>query len=302
LFEDGDGKALTDLLATSDMTSDVTFFDRLRERVRATGGVLAVGLNPDPDRLPDDCGAYDYPRRAFNRRVVDATHEDAAAYVVNPAFYEDPSGWTALAETAAYAHGQGVPVVLDGKWSNPAEDHEGSLPDRRAALLDRVDAVTVSPLLGGDALAPVLERDCGAFVVARTPNPGAAELQARELDSGESLAEHVADLADYWAADREADVGLLVGGPSDDLEALRERAPDLPFLVVGGATNDPEVTELAAPEDGPNETVGLVEVSREVVYAGETGGRRGGATGMDAYASAARQSARRLKRQLNRHR
>jgi orotidine-5'-phosphate decarboxylase len=301
------------------MTSGTTFFDRLRERVRATGGVLAVGLNPDSSRLPDDCREYDYPRRAFNRRIVDATHEEVAAYTVNPAFYEDPSGWTALAETVAYVRGRGVPVVVDGKWT----DVEAGSP--RTDLLDRADAVTLSPFCGRDALASVLDRDCGGFVVCRTPNRGAADLQDRELATGkeaeneetreaddeteaqESVAERVATLAGEWAADCEADVGLLVGGPSDDLEALRAAAPDLPFLVVGGATNDPEVAEFAVPEerasaaaeDGLSEGVGLVEVSREVVYAGETAGRRGG---VDAYASAARQSARRLKRQLNRQR
>lgn len=286
--------------------SGATFFDRLRKRVRATGGVLAVGLNPDPARLPDDCREYDYPRRAFNRRIVDATSEDASAYVVTPAFYEDPAGWTALAETVAYAHGQGVPVVVDGKWTD--------LPDgsARADLLDRADAVTLSPFCDREALTAALDGDCGAFVVCRTPNRGAGDLQdeglARddepddESDERETVAERVATLASEWAADSDADVGLLVGGASDDLEALRETAPDLPFLAVGGATNDPEAAEFVAPDEGRNEGIGLVEVSREVVYAGETTGRGRGASGVDAYASAARQSARRLKRQLNRHR
>lgn len=273
----------------------MSFFDRLRERIRTTGGVLAVGLNPDRSRLPADCREYDYPRRAFNRRLVDATREDAAAYVVNPAFYEDPAGWTALAETVAYAQGRGVPVILDGKWCEAGEG-------QHADLLDRVDAVTVSPFPGGDALAPVLDRDLGAFVVCRTPNAGARDLQTRDLATdGGSLADHVADVADYWAASRKANVGLLVGGPGDELEALRERVPDLPFLVVGGANNDPAVAEFAAPDGGSTDGIGLVEVSREVVYAGETAGR-GREPGQDVYATAARQSARRLKRQLNRRR
>jgi orotidine-5'-phosphate decarboxylase len=305
MSEATEGKALAGLFATTDMpTSDPTFFDRLRERVRATGGVLAVGLNPDPDRLPDDCLDYDYPRRAFNRRIVDATHEDVAAYVVNPAFYEDPAGWTALAETVAYARGRGVPVVVDGKWSDAPAGRA------RAELLDRADAATVTPFCGRDALEVVLDRDWGAFVVCRTPNRGAADLQDREIAGGTedptSVAEHVATLVGEWAADTDtdanADVGLLVGGPGDHLEALREAAPDLPFLAVGGATNDPEVAEFAVAEEGPNDGLGLVEVSREVLYAGETAGGRGGPNGMDGYAAAARQSARRLKRQLNRHR
>ncbi|WP_276301961.1 orotidine-5'-phosphate decarboxylase [Halorussus lipolyticus] len=284
----------------------MTFFDRLRERIRATDGLLAVGLNPDRSRLPDDCRDHDYPRRAFNRRIVDATHEHVAAYTVNPAVYADREGWTALAETIAYARGRGVPVVLDAKYAD--------LPDPDADLLGRADAVTVSPYLGRDALAGLLDSNLGVFVTCRTPNAGAADLQDRELAGsgadtgggdesadGPTLGQRVADLAGDWAADAEADVGLLVGGESDDLEAIRERAPDRPFLAVGGARNDPEVAGHAAPESGPNAGLGLVEASREVLYAGETAGRRR-SRGQDDHAAAARESARRLVRQLNRHR
>lgn len=303
----------------------MTCFDRLRDRIRTTEGILSVGLNPEPSRIPADCREYDYPRRAFNRRMIDATSDHAAAYTANLASYETPRGWVALAETLAYAEGQGVPVVLDGKRAD-------FTANRHADLLDRADAVTVSPFLGRDALAPVLDREMGAFVVCRTPNSGAADLQDAELadgagraveasgvdgtaaatppagsdagsdgedeeaEDGESLAERAASLAAEWAAESTADVGLLVGGDPDDLEALRERAPDLPFLVVGGARNDPAVAEYAT-ADG----VGLVDASREVIYAGEAAGRDR-ERGADAYASAARQAAGRLKHQLNRHR
>ncbi|MFC7082461.1 orotidine-5'-phosphate decarboxylase [Halorussus caseinilyticus] len=151
----------------------MAFFDRLRDRIRATDGTLAVGLNPVLARLPDDCREYDYPRRAFTRRIVDATHEHVAAYTVSPAFYADAEGWTALAETVAYARGRGVPVVLDAK--------DGDVPNPDADLLDAVDAVTVSPYLGRDALAPLLDRDVGVFVTCRTPNAGAADLQDRPV-------------------------------------------------------------------------------------------------------------------------
>lgn len=292
----------------------MTCFDRLHDRIRTTEGVLSVGLNPDLARLPADCREYDYPRRAFNRRIVDATRDHAAAYTANLAYYDGPDGRIALAETLAYAEGRGVPVVLDGKRAD-------FTANRHAALLDAADAVTVSPFLGRDALAPALDRDVGVFVVCRTPNSGAADLQDAELADGESanggsaggesadgdstggestevesLAERVASLAVEWAAESEADVGLLVGGERDDVEALRERAPDLPFLAVGGARNDPAVAEYAT-ADG----VGLVDASREVIYAGEAAGR-GRERGADAYATAARQAAGRLKRQLNRHR
>ena len=269
-----------------------TVFDRLRERIRRTDGILAVGLNPALDRLPDSVSEYDYPRRAFNRRIIDATDEHVVAYAANLACYEDSDGWTALAETVAYARGKGVPVVLDGKRADI-----GNTSRQYAKLCDAADAVTVNPYLGRDAVEPFLDRETGVFVVCRTPNGGAADLQTRELASGERLAGRVASQVEDWAGDATADVGLLVGGPADEVEELRERTPDLPFFVTGGARNDPEVAAFAAAEESG---VGLVNVSREVIYAGETATR--GRGGDDAFARAAGQAARRLKGQLNRHR
>ncbi|USZ67646.1 orotidine-5'-phosphate decarboxylase [Halorussus salilacus] len=263
--------------------------DRLRDRIRTTGGVLSVGLNPDPSRLPADCREYDYPRRAFNRRIIDATSDHAAAYTASLAAYETPDGWTALEETLAYAQAQGVPVIFDGKRAEV-----GAAARQHATLLDSADALTVSPYLGRESAAALSRPGRGVFVVCRTPNSGASDLQDLELADGETLAERAADLAGEWAEEAAGDVGLLVGGSADDVEALRERAPDLPFLVVGGARNDPEVAEHAT-ADG----VGLVNVSREVLYAGETAGR-GREPDADAYAAAARQAAGRLKRQLRR--
>jgi len=282
----------------------VTCFDRLRDRVRATDGRLAVGLNPDRSRLPADCRAYDYPRRAFTRRIVDATSDHAAAYTLNPAYYADADGRVALAETAAYVRGRCVPVVLDGKWTAI----RGSRPD----LLDAVDAVTVAPAagvggrpLGGDALATLRETDTAAFAVCRTPNAGAKTLQALAVagggddgESDETVAERVAARTAERAAESGAELGLAVGGSGDDLERLRERAPDLPFLAVGGAANDSDVAEYVTPEgEGVGRDVGLVEVSREVIYAGEVAGT-GRQRDADAYAAAARQAAGRFNRRL----
>jgi len=286
-------------------TAGVTCFDRLRDRIRATGGRLAIGLNPDRSRLPADCREYDYPRRAFTRRIVDATSDHAAAYALNPAYYADADGRIALAETAAYARGRGVPVVLDGKWT--------AIAGSRVDLLDAVDAVTVAPAvgvgrgaLGDEALALLRDTDTAVFAVCRTPNAGAEDLQTRAVAGGggvgerdeEAVAERLAALVAERAVGSGAELGLLVGGAGDDLERLRERAPGLPFLAVGGAANDDAVAEYVAPDgEGVGRDVGLVEVSREVIYAGEVAGT-GRGRDADDYAAAARQAAARLKRRL----
>jgi orotidine-5'-phosphate decarboxylase len=272
------------------MTPNTGFFSQLGERIAAVDSVVSVGLDPALDRLPDATLDADLPRWAFNRRIVDATHEHAACFKPNAAFYEDPDGWRALRETIAYAHGKDVPVVLDAKRADV-----GTTARQYAAVLDEVDAVTVNPYLGRDALEPFLERaQKGVFVLCRTSNAGGSDLQDRDLASGEPVYERVAALADGW--NRNGNVGLVVGATApDELEAVREIVPEIPFLVpgVGEQGGDAE----AAVEYGLADGVGLVNSSRGIIFAGETA--RGGE---DAYFGAAGEAAKRLKGQLNRHR
>ncbi|PSP56519.1 orotidine-5'-phosphate decarboxylase [Halobacteriales archaeon QH_7_66_36] len=272
----------------------MTFFADLAARIEATDSVVSVGLDPDPDRLPDFLDA-DLPRWAFNRRIIDATHEHAACYKPNAAFYEDPDGWRALRETVAYAHGKGVPVLLDAKRGDI-----GNTARRYATVLDDVDATTVNPYLGEDALRPFLDREGGVFVLARTSNPGARDFQNLEVGNGKRLYEYVAQRATEWD---EGNVGLVVGGTApEELEAVRDLAPDLPFLVpgVGAQGGDAEAAVehgLATEHSAAGETgVGLVNSSRGIIFAGE------GSDEKDAYFAAAGQAAKRLKSRLNEYR
>jgi orotidine-5'-phosphate decarboxylase len=270
------------------------FFDRLADRIERTDSVVSVGLDPDPARLPDFLDA-ELPRWAFNRRVIDATHEHAACYKPNAAFYEDADGWRALRETVAYAHGKDVPVLLDAKRGDI-----GNTARQYARVLDEVDATTVNPYLGRDSLQPFLDRDdAGLFVLCRTSNPGGADLQDLELATGEPVYQRVAALADLW--NERGNVGLVVGATApEELEAVRENVPDLPFLVpgVGAQGGDVEAAVEFGLAERDGRDVGLVNSSRGIIFAGED------ARGDDerAYFGAAGEAAKRLKERLNRHR
>lgn len=268
----------------------MTFFERLGARIDAIDSVLSVGLDPDPDRLPAHLADRELPRWAFNRRIIDATYEHAACYKPNAAFYEDPDGWRALAETIAYAHGKDVPVLLDAKRADI-----GNTARQYARLLDghtggHADAITVNPYLGRDSLEPFLaHEDRGVFVLCRTSNSGGEDLQNLELATGERLYEHVARLAETW--DERGNVGLVVGATAtEELAEIRELVPDVPFLVpgVGAQGGDAE----AAVEYGLADGVGLVNSSRGIIFAGEG----------EQFDRAAGQAAKQLKRRLNRYR
>ena len=269
------------------------FFEDLRARIEAVDSVVSVGLDPDPARLPEAVADHDLPRWAFNRRIIDATHEHAACYKPNVAFYEDADGWRALRETVAYAHGKGVPVLLDAKRGdigNTARQYAKLLGDRGSG--PAADAITVNPYLGRDSLEPFLAREeKGVFVLARTSNPGAADFQNLLVGNDKRLYEYVAQRAAEW--NEHGNVGLVVGATAPgELESLRELVPDLPFLVpgVGAQGGDAE----AAVEFGLADGVGLVNSSRGIIFAGESSEQD--------FAKAAGEAARRLKRQLDEYR
>ncbi len=262
------------------------FFDRLADRIATIDSVVSVGLDSQLDRLPEQLRDHDLPQWAFNRRIIDATHEHAACYKPNAAFYESADGWRSLRETVAYAHGKNVPVLLDAKRADI-----GNTTRQYAQILDEVDAITVNPYMGRDSLQPFLDRsDKGVFVLCRTSNPGGADLQDLELATGEPVYERVAALADLWNTHN--NVGLVVGATApEELAELRESVPSLPFLVpgVGAQGGDAE----AAVEHGlRRDGVGLVNSSRGIIFAGEG----------EQFAAAAGQSAKRLKHRLNQYR
>jgi len=266
------------------------FFDRLADRIGTVDSVVSVGLDPDPDRLPDAVADADLPRWEFNRRLIDATADHAAAFKPNAAFYEDTDGWTSLEKTAAYAREKGVPVLLDAKRADI-----GNTSRQYATVLDSVDAITLNPFLGRDALAPFLDReDAGCFLLCRTSNPGGADVQDLELADGGLVYERVADLASEWNEAGHGNVGLVVGATTpDELRAVRERVPDLPFLVPGVGAQGGDVEAAATCATAVN-GAGLVNSTRGIIFAGESSDR--------PFDEAAAEAARDLKVRLNEYR
>jgi orotidine-5'-phosphate decarboxylase len=287
------------------------FFERLADRIAAIDSIVSVGLDPDEDRLPEAVQDADLPRWEFNRRIIDATHEHAAVFKPNAAFYEDSDGWLALERTVEHAHDRGVPILLDAKRADI-----GNTSRQYANVLNSVDAITLNPFLGRDSLAPFLDRaDAGCFLLCRTSNPGGADLQELELASGELVYERVADLASQWSEagrqseDDPGNVGLVVGATTpDELRAVRERVPDLPFLVPGVGAQGGDA-EAAATYATASNGAGLVNSTRSIIFAGEDSEARSASEsrtpsdGADRpFDEGAEEAAQDLKERLNRYR
>jgi orotidine-5'-phosphate decarboxylase len=269
------------------------------ERLRAcwdAGTLLCIGLDPEAERLPGAVRGASAPERfvEFNRAIVEATADLVCAYKPNAAFYEahGPAGMEALVRTIALVHeiAPAVPVLLDAKrgdMANTSRLYARAVFDACAA-----DAVTVQPYQGEEALMPFLERaDRGVFVLCRTSNPGAVEMQDLEVEGVPLYLALARRVAERWNA--RGNCGLVVGATwPDELAAIRAAAPHLPILLPGiGAQGGDLEASVRAGRDARGQGL-VVSASRSVLYAS------GGAD----FAEAARAEARRLSDAINRQR
>ena len=228
------------------------YLARLGARIAVTRGVLCVGVDPDLEALPQGFPSTLAGVERFARLIVEASLPYAAAVKPNLAFFEahGSPGLAALERLRALVPSD-VPFIADAKRGDI-----GSTAARQAsALFDALgaDAVTVNPYLGREAVEPLIERaDRFAYVLCRTSNPGAAEIQGLLVGADEEaghpaepLWARVARHAATWGPG--GTVGLVVGATAPtELAAIRSLAPSLAFLVPGVGAQGGEIAPVLA--------------------------------------------------------
>jgi orotidine-5'-phosphate decarboxylase len=280
-----------------------SFGDRLADRVAERESQLVLGLDPDPARLWPRALATSEAQIADGSPAVRVAHAVAAhcalvieavaehCVAVKPqvACFErlGAPGWAALAETVTLAREHGLLVIADAKRGDIgvtaaayAQAFLGETPTPFGPIPGLgADAMTVNPLLGGDSLEPFVTtaraNGAGLFILVRTSNAGAADIQERGLADGGSVTDRLADLVDEIGAGGVgrrglSDVGAVVGATAPGrLGALRERMPHTVFLLPGVGAQGGRVEELAA-AFAPGPASGLIPASRGIVSAHET--------------------------------
>jgi orotidine-5'-phosphate decarboxylase len=197
------------------------------------------------------------------------------------------AGALALEATCAHARAAGLLLLADGKRGDVpvtalayGQALAGSTPSPFGAVAGlAADAFTANPLLGRDALAPLVElaraAGAGTFVLVRTSNPGAADLMDLRLHGGEPLWERLAALVAELGEPGEAgvaDVGAVTGATAPEhLARMRELMPTAPFLLPGVGAQGGDVAALA-PAFAPGRAAGLVTASRSIAQAHEQAG------------------------------
>ena len=242
----------------------MSFITKLAESSRARDSIVCVGLDPEPDLIPEMLGSGPQAALRFLRKVIRATCDYVCAYKPNLAFYEryGSAAFDVLGLTLQ-AIPSDIPVVLDAK--------RGDVPNTSAAYADALfdsfhaDAVTVAPYIGMDSIEPFCRDGRYALVLARTSNPGAGDLQDLVVD-GRPLYERVVERA--VAAFPADSCGFVVGATyPEEARRIRELAPDRLFLMPGvGAQGGELATAIQAAADGSGGGV-LPSASRSILYA-----------------------------------
>ena len=229
---------------------------------------LCVGLDPDPDKMPESLAKKGVEGiLEFNRRIIDSTAEYAVAFKPNLAFYEvfGPEGLLVFDLTCRYIKENYSDkfIIADAKRGdigNTARMYARSFFDKGCA-----DAVTVAPYMGEDSVRPFLDfPGKWAVVLALTSNKGSEDFQTVTSQNGVPLFQRVIETACSWGSPE--NTMFVIGATRGELIAeARKVAPDHFFLVPGIGAQGGSLEDTC--NYAMNENVGiLVNSSRGIIH------------------------------------
>jgi orotidine-5'-phosphate decarboxylase len=235
--------------------------------IRRKKSVLCVGLDTDPSKLPAHLHSAEDPVFAFNKAIIDATHEYTVAYKINTAFYEAQGikGWLSLQKTLEYIP-EGIFTIADAKRGDI-----GNTADQYAATFFDVypfHSVTVAPYMGEDSVKPFLKRsDRWAIVLGLTSNKGSQDFQMLQQRNGFLYEEVLRKVSSWGSPDN---LMFVIGATqTSQLSHIRTIIPDHFLLIPGVGAQGGDLDEVC--RAAMNKDAGiLINVSRAVIFASNT--------------------------------
>lgn len=247
----------------------MTFTEKLEHAWQHAQSQLMVGLDPDPQRFPDELKGRPDAIFEFCKGIVDSTAPYVCGIKPQIAYFAAQRAEGQLEDLCGYVRERypQLPLVLDAKRGDigsTARQYALEAFERYQA-----DAVTVNPYMGFDSLEPYLEWDeKGVIVLCRTSNPGGSDLQFVNTPSGEPLYLHVAGLvADKWNTNGQC--ALVVGATfPNEIAQVRQRVGDMPLLIPGIGAQGGSITETVTAGRSSRGTGMMINSSRAILYAG----------------------------------
>lgn len=273
------------------------FADRLTNRIKELNNPTVVGLDPRLDKIPlaiRNAAVKQYGEKleavsaailVFNMGIIDAVSDIVPAVKPQIAFYEQygHAGLFAYEQTVEYAKKKGMIVIGDAKRNDISTTAE-AYANGHLGVVDvfgkptptiNSDALTITPYLGTDGIAPFTkvckEHGKGIFVLVRTSNPSADEIQGQPVGD-HLLDEEVATLVEGWGRELIGEngyssVGAVVGATyPEEAHTLRQLMPNQIFLVPGYGAQGGGAADVK-PCFHENGTGAIVNSSRDIIFA-----------------------------------
>ena len=264
----------------------------LVDQIKKKKSFLCVGLDTDIEKIPAFLKDSEDPVFAFNKEIIDKTHDLAIAYKPNFAFYESLGleGWKSLEKTIRYLNSAypDIFTIADAKRG----DIGNTSKMYARAFFEKLnfDSVTVAPYMGEDSVSPFLEyENKWVILLALTSNKGAFDFQFHEDNEGQKLFQKVIKKASTWG--NPDNLMYVVGATKANMiSKIRELIPDHFLLVPGVGAQGGDLKEVSGA--GLNNDCGLiVNASRSIIYADNS----------EQFGKAARESAREVQKEMEKY-
>lgn len=252
-------------------------FSKLLESHWSDGRFVCIGLDSELQKIPKEAHQHQSDRSldiqktivAFNRAIIEATHDLVCAYKPNIAFYEahGVAGVAALEETMNLLHtiAPNVPIILDAKRGDIGNTNNGYIISAFDHL--KADAITLHPYMGKKSLQPFMDRaEKGIIFLCRTSNEGADEFQNLKIE-GQPLYQKVAhQVSTQW--NQNNNCGLVVGATCpNELREVRNIVDTMPLLIPGIGAQGGSVEETVRAARNRYGAGMIINSSRGIIFA-----------------------------------
>ncbi len=238
---------------------------QLVEQIRKKQSYLCIGLDTDIVKIPSHLLTDPDPVFAFNKAIIDATHDLCVSYKINTAFYEAVGlkGWEAMEKTVRYIGDEHFKIA-DAKRGDI-----GNTSTQYAKAFFKAlpfDSITVAPYMGEDSVKPFLEYNGKwAIVLGLTSNKGANDFELQEAGR-QLLYEKVITTVSKWGSPD--NLMFVIGATqADEFINIRKLSPSHFYLVPGVGAQGGSLKDISEKAMIKDDVGLLVNISRAVIYA-----------------------------------
>lgn len=235
------------------------------------GKFICVGLDTDLEKIPQHLKSSENPILEFNKDIIEATSEYAAAYKINFAFYEKygAKGFDILLKTKELIP-RDILTIADAKRGdigNTSKSYAESVFDYFG-----FDSITVNPYMGENSVKPFLDyKDKLIFILALTSNNSADDFEKLRLIDGSFLFQKVIDKVKTW--NKNNNCGIVFGATKlselqDNIDSFNDLAVLLPGVGAQGGSLE-EVVKIFLKKGKGNF---IINISRGIIYKDNTSG------------------------------